>query len=222
MWRRSLFVGYAQSGLRADATMVAPQFLGVGENEAITLESLAPTGDDASDNVNIRVLDAYGRTIEGQDYTWNDWNYSEPCWVDSNYEKVEGVVFKQGQGLWVYGSSASQALQSAGKVGKEDAVVKLRADATPTGNPFPVDIPLQDIVAEGENCSDNVNIRILDAYGRTVEGCDYTWNDWNYSEPCWVDSNYEKIENVTIPAGQGLWVYGSSDKQFLRFPAPEL
>ena len=49
-------MGYAQSGLRADATMVAPQFVGVGESELITLESIVPTGSDTSDNVNIRVL----------------------------------------------------------------------------------------------------------------------------------------------------------------------
>lgn len=201
--------------------MVTPQFLPVS-GETLSLDSITPTGDDTSDNVEIRVLDAYGRTIAGSSYTWNDWNYDAPCWVDGDYEKITGVSFAQGQGLWVYGSASSQGLQSAGKVGGEDAIVGLRKNATPTGNPFPVAIDLQDIIAGGDDASDNVEIRILDEYGRTIDGCSYTWNDWNYEEPCWVDGDYEKISNVTIEPGQGLWVYGSSDSQFLRFPAPEL
>ena len=201
--------------------MVAPQFMPVsGEN--ITLESLIPRGDDASDNVNIRVLDAAGRTIEGCDYTWNDWAGDHACWMDENYIEITGVSFAPGQGLWVYGSSSSQALQSAGEVGTNDVVVQLRFGATPTGNPFPVTIGLQDIVASGDEASDNVNIRVLDAAGRTIEGCDYTWNDWAGDHACWMDENYQAIEGVSFEPGQGLWVYGSNSNQTLRFPAPEL
>lgn len=201
--------------------MVAPQFVGIGGG-ALSLDSIVPTGDNTSDNVNIRILDAYGRTIDGCEYTWNDWALSEACWVDGDWNKIEGVTLLPGQGLWVYGSSSSQALQSAGQLGTSDVVVTLRNGATPTGNPFPVSIGLQDIIPEGANVSDSVNIRVLDAYGRTIEGQDYTWNDWALSEACWVDGDWNKVEGVTFEAGQGLWVYGSSTSQTLRFPAPEL
>ena len=219
--RRSLFVGYAQSELKSGATMVAPQFIDVGSN-SIDLKSLTPTGEGTSDSVNIRVLDAAGRTVDGCEYTWNDWALDEPTWVDGDWNEVTGVTFTPGQGLWVYGASTSQALQSAGKVGTNDVIVALRNGATPTGNPFPVSIDLQDIIALGEGTSDSVNIRVLDAAGRTIEGCEYTWNDWALDEPCWVDGDWNKVTNVTFAPGQGLWVYGSSTEQSLRFPAPEL
>lgn len=217
----STIVGYAQSGLKNGATMVTPQFTGIASAN-IALETLVPQGDDTSDSVNIRVLDAAGRTIEGCEYTWNDWACDYPCWVDGDWTEVTNVSFAPGQGLWVYGASADQALQSAGRVNLEDVVVTLRNGATPTGNPFPVAVDLQDIVAEGEDCSDSVNIRVLDAAGRTIEGCEYTWNDWACDKPCWVDGDWNEVVGVTFAAGQGLWVYGSSADQAIRIPAPEL
>ena len=215
--RRSRFVGYAQSGLRKNGTLVTAQFLPI-TGDAIPLDNLVATGDDASDNVEIQTLDAYGRTVDS--YSWNDWAQATPCWVDGGYEKVEGVSFAPGQALFVMGSSATQGLQSSGKVGDEDVVVALRKNGTLAGNPFPVAIDLQDIVAEGNDVSDNVEIQILDAYGRTVDS--YSWNDWAQDKPCWVDGGYDKVEGVSFEPGQGLFVMGSGDGQYLRFPAPEL
>ena len=214
-------VGYAQSGLRFGATMVTPQFIPVAGGK-MSLDSLVAIGETAVDNVNIRVLDSAGRTVEGCDYTWNDYMYDDPCWVNADFEKVEDISFAAGQGLWVYGSSADEGLQSAGQVGTNDVTVTLRFGATPTGNPFPVSIDLQDIIATGDTAVDNVNIRVLDSAGRTVEGSDYTWNDYMYDDPCWVNADFEKVEGVSFAPGQGLWVYGSSDSEGLCFPAPEL
>lgn len=216
-------VGYGQSNLRNGATMITPQFSPITGN-TISLDSLVPTGSDLADNVNIRVLDAYGRTLSGCEYAWNDWvDENGPCWANEDYEKVTGVTFAPGQGLWVYGKTTSQGLQSCGQVGLADVVVTLRNGGTPTGNPFPVAVDLQDIVPEGEDLPDNVNIRVLDAYGRTISGCEYAWNDWvDENGPCWANEDYEKVEGVSFDAGQGLWVYGKNTSQSLRFPAPEL
>ena len=217
VWRRSLFVGYAQNGLKSGATMVTPQFLNVS-GEAMPIETLIPTGDDASDSVSIQTLSASGKTVDM--YTWNDWANDEPCWVDDNLLPVTGVVFASGQGLWVTGSSDGQGIQSAGKVGTADVVVTLRKGATPTGIPFPVAINLNDILPAGDDISDTVSIQTLSASGKTVSM--YTWNDWANDEPCWVDDNLLPVTDVVFQPGEGLWVTGSSLQQTLTFPAPEL
>ena len=197
--------------------MVTPQFQSVGAGD-LSIDSLIPTGDDTSDSVEIQTLDAYGRTVAA--YTWNDWMHESACWVDGDFEKIEGVTFTPGQGLWVSGSTSEQGLQGAGKVGTSDVSVQLRFGGTATGNPFPVSVDLNDIVPQGEALSDSVEIQTLDAYGRTVAA--YTWHDWMHESACWVDGDFEKIEGVTFTPGQGLWVSGSDTTQYLRFPAPEL
>lgn len=98
--------------------------------------------------------------------------------------------------------------------------VQLRAGATATGNPFPVAVNLDDIIPEGSGTSDSVVIQTLDAAGGTIDS--YAWNDWMYGKGCWVDSYFAEATGVTFTPGQGLWVYGASDAQYLHFPAPEL
>ena len=197
--------------------MVAAQFISVGGAE-MALDKFVPTGDDLSDNVAIQTLDAYGRTVDN--YLWNDWMHETACWVDDDFNKVEGVTFAQGQGLWVFGSTPAQGLQTAGEVPTSDISVQLRNGATATGVAFPVSISLQDIIPEGDDLSDNVAIQTLDAYGRTVDN--YLWNDWMHESACWVDDDFNVVEGVIFAPGQGLWVYGSSNTQYLRIPAPEL
>ena len=87
--------------------MATAQFANIGTEE-MPLQSIVPTGADTSDNVYIQTLTAGGYTLDT--YSWNDWAAAEPCWVDDNYEKVEGVTFAPGQGLWVQGSSSGQAI----------------------------------------------------------------------------------------------------------------
>ena len=182
------------------------------------LSNLVALGDDASDNVTVQTLDAYGRTVDS--YTWNNYMYDYECWVDGNYEEVAGVSIAPGQGLFVIASSSEQAIQSAGQVGTSDVLVQLRKNGTLAGNPFPVALDLQEIIAEGTEAVDNVTIQTLDAYGRTIDS--YTWNDYMYDYACWVNGDYEEVTGVTFNAGQGLFVLGSNSEQYLRFPAPEL
>ena len=95
-----------------------------------------------------------------------------------------------------------------------------RGAFTATGNPFPVAVNLQDIVALGDDTSDNVFIQTLDPAGYTLDT--YSWNDWATDTPCWVDDNYEKVDGIIFNPGQGLWIQGSSTAQYITFPAPEL
>ena len=198
--------------------MVVAQFINVGANTEIPLQSIIATGDDASDNVQIQTLDAAGYTVDT--YDWNDWANDTACWVDSDWNPIEGITIAPGQGLWVMGSASTQGVQAAGQVGTSDVVVSLRSGGTATGNPFPTKISLQDIIAEGDEASDNVQIQILDAAGYTLKT--YDWNDWANDSACWVDSDWNPIEGVDILPGQGLWVMGSNNNQAIRFPAPEL
>lgn len=181
------------------------------------LQAIVATGDEASDNVVVQTLDAAGRTLAS--YAWNDWACDTPCWVNDDFEKVEGVTIDPGQGLWVQGLSLDQGIQTSGQVGREDVIVVLTTGCTAAGNPFPVAINLQDIVADGVEVSDNVVIQTLDAAGRTLTS--YAWNDWACENPCWVNDDFEKVEGVTIAPGQGVWVQGLSNEQSIRFPASE-
>ena len=194
------------------------QFVNIGATKDMPLQSIVPTGDDTSDNVQIQTLDAYGYTVDS--YDWNDWVADKPCWVDGDYNRIEDVSFAPGQALWVMGSDSSQGLQSAGQVNVEDVKVYLKKNGTLVGNPFPVELDIQDILADGEEASDNIQIQTLDAYGYTVDS--YDWNDWATDSPCWVDGDYNPVESVKIAPGQGLWVMGSNASQYLQFPAPEL
>ena len=224
MWRRSLFVGYAQSGLTTGFTLSSAQFLAVGSEDSIGLQSIKPTGDGTSDTVSIQTLDSAGRAVDT--YTWCDWageSGDQEAWSDGSGEIIEGVTFEPGQGLWVYGASADQGLMTAGRVAKSDVQVKLCSGFVAVGNPFPVEINLQDIVPVGEGTSDTVSIQTLDSAGRAVDT--YTWCDWageSGDQEAWSDGSGEIIEGVTFTPGQGLWVYGASAEQSIRFPAPEL
>ncbi len=204
--------------------MITPQFVNIGSTEAIPLQSIIPNGDDLSDNVYLQTLDAFGRTVDS--YNWIDWageDGDQTAWADDDGNIIENVSFTPGQGLWIYGISTDQTIQTAGKVGTSDVSVALLAGAVGTGNPFPVSIDLQDIIPEGDDLSDNVYIQTLDAYGRTVDS--YNWIDWageNGDQEAWADDDGNILEGVSFEPGQGLWVYGSSTSQSIRFPAPEL
>ena len=106
---------------------------------------------------------------------------------------------------------------------KSDVSVSLRPGAVGIGNPFPVAINIQDILPTGDDTSDNVYIQTLDAYGYTVDN--YAWVNWagdSGDQEAWINDDFEIVTDVEFAPGQGLWVYGSSIEQALRFPAPEL
>jgi hypothetical protein len=133
--------------------------------------------------------------------------------------EVTDITFAPGQGLWVGGSADTQKLQSAGKVSLTDLAVRLQNGATATGNPFPISIALADIYPTGDNL-DDVNIQLLSSGGTTA--ATYSWNTYMYDTPRWVDDDMVEVEGVIFAPGQGLWVGGSADTQYLNFPAPEL
>lgn len=194
-----------------------------GTNPSLSsLQAVGTEENPASDAVSVSTVDEFGTELDS--YTWNDWAASTPCWADGDYNPVEGVTLTPGQAFWTAGAGADQSIQSCGEVGLQDVVVTLRNGFSLIGNPFPVALELQDIVAgtndEDAPASDSVSMSIIDAFGTEIEA--YTWNDWTAETPCWADGDYNPVVGVKIAPGQGLWTAGSSDAQFVRFPAPEL
>ena len=103
-------MGYAQSGLKAGFTMVAPQFLPINETGKIALEDLVPVGDDVDTDggIMIETLTAGGRAADI--YMYLDWG-DPKGWCDDTYTLVEGVTFAPGQGLWVQGTKTTEYLR---------------------------------------------------------------------------------------------------------------
>ena len=212
--------------MQAGFTMTGVQFVNIGSDVAMPIQSIIPTGDDTSDNVYMQTLDAYGNGVAM--YNWIDYagdSGDEKAWIDADtFEIVTDVAIQPGQGLWVAGTSSSQGFQSSGKVGTSDVNVALKNGFTAVVNPFPVAVNLQDIVPTGDATSDNVYMQTLDAYGNGVAM--YNWIDYagdSGDQEAWIDADtFEVVTDVTFAPGQGIWVAGTSETQGLRFPAPEL
>ena len=80
-------------------------------------------------------------------------------------------------------------------------------------------VSLSSIVPVGDDL-DDVNIQLLSSGGKTTTT--YFWNTYMYETPRWVDDAMTEVEGVKFAPGQGLWVGGSADTQYLNIPAPEL
>ena len=215
-------MGYAQSGLRSGATLVTPQFLGLGTDSDIDLQDIKCRDED-SDLVVLNVLDEVGLVVAN--YFWINYGGEggdESCWVDDNYEKVENVKFAPGQAFWVEGDSTENMFQSAGLVGTSDVAIQLQSGATTCGNCSPVQIDLQDVTCRDDD-SDLVVLNVLDEVGLVV--ANYFWINYGGEggdESCWVDDNYEKVENIKFAPGQAFWIEGDSDENVITFPGVDL
>ena len=79
---------------------------------AVNLQDIVVSGEGTSDTVMIQTLDAYGNAVDS--YIWCDWageSGDQKAWSDGSGEILEGVTFAPGQGLWIQGSSSSQAVR---------------------------------------------------------------------------------------------------------------
>ncbi len=225
----SSVVGYSSNNLRSGSIGLVPQFAGVASADgSFDLQTIS-CNDDSSDSVSFSVLNNIG--IGGDSYYWIDWydpdgdEIYESCWVDGGYEKVYGFTLQPGEALWVAGERDTQLFRSTGKVNTADVTVQLRSGSTLTGNPSPVALDLQDIYCNDDS-SDSVSFSVLNNIG--VGGDSYYWINWydpdgdEIYESCWVDGAYEKVEGFTVNPGDGLWVAGERDTQYITFPGVEL
>ena len=178
---------------------------------------------------------------EDVSYYWIDNGTIGPGWFASSSGATidggaESVKFDAGTGFWTFGSNYK--LVPAGAVNTLD--VEFTTDATgkvAIGNSMPVDVKLSDLTVTGYTAPSK------NAKGKWVNGCQggefiaskltiygtedtsYYWIDNGTIGPGWFASSSGTAidggaDNVTIPAGQGLWTFGSGYK--LIIPAPEL
>ena len=108
-------------------------------------------------------------------------------------------------------------LQTSGEVSKEDAIVNLVDGNVAIGNPFPVKVNIQDIVATGADVEGSVFIQTLTSAGKADES--FSWDTWMFveDEPAWIDD--DGIATRDFEPGEGLWVQGKVGYTF-RIPAP--
>ena len=154
-------------------------------------------------------------------------NGDQKCWLDGDTYELpeEEVAFDAGQCFWIEGQNANQSVQSAGQVPVTDAMVQLCQGATMGGNFTPIEMKLQDIIAEGTEASYGIYLDILDPFGGLVK--QYVWvEDYgeNGDQKCWLDGDTYELpeEEVSFAPGQGFWIEGQNDEQFITFPGVEL
>ena len=190
----------------------------------VNIQDITPAGDTIDEgDVNIQILDAYGRTTAAYVYYGADmFDDGYPAgWYDD--DGIANATFATGTGLWVAAPDANTTLTFSGKVPTEDVTVVLRAGFTPTANMMPTDVAIQDILPAGSSIDEgDVNIQILDAYGRTTAAYVYYGEDmFDDGYPAgWYDD--DGLVDVTFPGGTGLWVSATDSETTITFPAPEL
>jgi hypothetical protein len=226
-WRISIsnVVGYTEKELRAGATMLTPCFIDVGGVQEIDLTALTIKGYDevSADEVNIQILNAFGKTTTT--YYWFDLPDEglDAGWYNADTELIDSgtVKFTTGDGLWISGQNG-YSIVFPGQVKLSASVVALRTGATATGNMFATNLDLADLTVTGydEVSADEVNIQILNAFGKTTTT--YYWNDLPDEglEAGWYNADTELIEEGTVifAPGTGMWVSGQNG-YFLNFPA---
>ncbi len=207
-------VGYAQSTLKRGVTLVTAQFGSVAADE-YKLEGLTPTGPDVIDNVYIDRFDEYGAPIHT--YYWTDFG-DGPCWSEDLETKAENVTFAPGEAFSVTAGSEAQGLQSSGSVPRMDIAFQLRSGVSLCGNPFPVRLPIGNILPSGNEVIDNVYIDTFNEFGAPINT--YYWTNLDEG-PNWSADLETKAEDVTFDPGEGLSITGASEDQIITFSVLE-
>ena len=159
--------------------------------------------------------------------------------------KVTDVTFDVGQAFWVEGVDG-RWITTAGGVKMTEAVIPARQGNVGAGNPFPV---ARDLATEmyvtgydsydegGDGTGGEIILKVLNKNGGIDvdnDGRKMTWSFWDNEDTSdvgegtgagWYRDGYvsedTKVDDVSIPAGEGLWIEGV-DSRWLHIKAPEL
>ncbi len=222
-------VGYQANALTSGNKVMGAAFIAVS-GASVDLTDIIVTGYDSEEGcegtVDIQTLDAFGRG--GNQYFWYDVPGELYGWLDaSDTEAAKGdLVLAPGEGLWINAPSSDYKLQTAGQVPTSGIAVTLCEGSKIAVNNTPVTVDLTDITVSGYNeedgCEGTVDIQTLDAYGRG--GNQYFWYDVPGELYGWLDASDTEAAkgDLTISAGEGLWVNAPSTDYQIEFPGVTL
>lgn len=209
-------VGYAKSDLANGNKLISAQFLPIGSSDGYDIQNIVAAGDDIESYVSLQTLTPGGKAKET--YSWDTWQFveDEPAWIDD--VGIATRKFLPGEAIWIQGKEG-YTIQTAGQVGTDDVVYNLVNGNVAIGNPFPVAVNIQDIVATGDDIESYVSLQTLTPGGKAKET--YSWDTWQFVEdqPAWIDD--VGVATREFAPGEGIWVQGKAGYT-LRIPAPEL
>lgn len=233
-------VGYDTTSLLSggQAKGAGLSFLNVDKSD-LTLGDLSIIGYDATTGyaeaeIQAQQLDGAGRTVGGVTYYWYDFTeegVTYKGWFDENGESYNDLSLLPGEGLWIYSPNTAFKTQSSGLVPKSPISVTLRSggQAKLVSNPMPATFKLGQITVSGYDVNSGyaeaeIQAQQLDGAGRTLNGMTYYWYDFTEEGVTyygWYDENGEDYnEQISIGAGESLWIYSPSTAFSVVFPSP--
>ena len=198
------------------------------EDEGETQEGTGVIGGQ----FNLQFLSASGTTEASYDFV-DDGEHTKG-WYDASWNSANDVAIPAGQAMWIQGRGLK--LVSVGAVNELDIVRQTRSSgATALGNGTPVDLSLGKLLVEGYAdpiydedegetqegtgvIGGQFNVQFLSSSGTTEPSYDFV-DDGEHTKG-WYDADWNSVNDVAVPAGQGLWIQGRGLS--LRVPAPDL
>lgn len=218
---------------------------GDGTGGQIIIKALNASGGVAVDDEGNQLMFSYWDNEDTSD----DGEGTGAGWYRDGYvsedTKVTGIVFDAGQAFWVQGVDGL-SIQTSGQVKMSEAVIPMRQGHAAGGNPFPTTRDLattfsvtgyESYADGGDGIGGSVIVKVLTETGAIdidAEGRPMSWSFWDNEDTSddgegtgagWYRDGYvsedTKVNDVVIPAGQGLWIQGV-DGLYLHIRAPEL
>ena len=208
-------VGYTTTTLADDSQAVACGFIEVG-GSGINLTSIKPEADGTCNgDIYIEMLNSAGYTTDTY-YWYQNARGMEDGWYNDDGDKigddVEDITFTPGTGLWLTGIE-DNTMTTAGQVYSSDLSITLQDDSQMLGNPYAAPIGLAaniEVEADG-TCNGDIYIEMLNSAGYTTDTY-YWYQNARGMEDGWYNDDGDLIgddvEDITFPAGTGLWVSG--------------
>ena len=206
--------------------MVGTQFKGVGQTDGvIPVNQLCQvSGVDAvpfasrNNGLQIQVYNGSGYTTYF--YISDATGATGPCWTNSRRPLADSVTINLGSAFWLktpatVAANATATIAGEVKMDAKTATVAVgSAEWTQVASPFPVDLTMGMITAEGLTAgtfADRNNAPQIQVYnGSGYTTYFYISDATGATGPCWTNSRRPLAENSVIAAaGKGFWVKAS-------------
>ncbi len=220
-------VGYSQNALVDGFKASGASFVNIG-GTGCNLTDLVPVGigDKSLGVINVQFLDANGTTTAAYGYYKGGTGKraTEGWYQGMTLITAENdVPIATGTGVWVKGA-AGLSLQTSGQVYTADVPCDLIDGFRLLSNPFSSDTSLTKLIPTGigDKSLGVINVQFLDANGTTTAAYGYYKGGTGKraTEGWYQGMTLITTENdVTIPAGSGVWVKGAAGLG-LTFKAP--